>query len=117
MDHFFHEKPNEDVYISNIDTIEGNTKIMQSVVQHARTLNKAVYLFSIDGPVGKIAHVNFVPKHKITKAFTAKTWANAISAIIGGKAGGKDDVAQGVGVHVDKLGEALQTAERLYREA
>jgi len=97
--------------------LEGNTKIMQTIVQHARTLDKAVYLFSIDGPAGKVAHVNFVPKRNITKSFSAKTWANAVSGILGGKTGGKDDIAQGVGVNVDQLGEALQMAEKMYREA
>ncbi|KZT56563.1 hypothetical protein CALCODRAFT_524254 [Calocera cornea HHB12733] len=116
MDKFFEEKPNEDIYVASLDMLEGNTKIMQTIVQHARSVDKAVYLFSIDGPSGKVAHVNFVPKRIITKSFSAKTWANAIAEILGGKAGGKDDVAQGVGTNVDKLGEALEMAEKLFRD-
>ncbi|EJU04465.1 hypothetical protein DACRYDRAFT_20988 [Dacryopinax primogenitus] len=114
IDKHFQEKPNESVYLANIDSLEGNTKIMQSIVQHARTLNKAVYIFSVDVSAGKVAHVNFLPKHAITQSFSAKTWANAVSVILGGKAGGKDDVAQGVGVNVEKVDEALQLARNLY---
>lgn len=61
-------------------------------------------------------HLNFVPKADLTKSFTAKTWIAAVSAIVGGKGGGKDDGAQGVGSEVARVEEAIKEAEKVYNE-
>ncbi|KAG8966582.1 Alanine--tRNA ligase [Tulasnella sp. 419] len=110
---FFTQRPEANVYSANISA-EGNSKILGSVLLEARKLEKAVYLFSVDETSGKVAHVNFVPKSSISKDFTAKTWATAISEVIGGKAGGKDDSVQGVGTNLDQIEAALSLANSFY---
>lgn len=57
---------------------------MQAGTAQAKTLAKAVYLFSVTED-GKVTHLNFLPKSDISKTFTAKTWIGTVSAIIGGK--------------------------------
>ena len=57
---------------------------MQAAMLQAKELNKAAYFFSTTDE-GKVVHLNFVPKTDITKSFSAKTWIQPISAILGGK--------------------------------
>ncbi len=57
---------------------------MQAAVNQAKTLNKAAYFFSVSEEA-KVVHLNFVPKEEITKKFSAKTWIQPVSAIVGGK--------------------------------
>lgn len=57
---------------------------MQAGTTQAKTLDKAVYFFSVS-PEDRVVHLNFVPKADLSKTFTAKTWIAAVSAIVGGK--------------------------------
>ncbi|KDQ21195.1 hypothetical protein BOTBODRAFT_25615 [Botryobasidium botryosum FD-172 SS1] len=110
----FTENPNSNSYISHVD-VEGSPKILQSLVAQARTLQKAVFLFSVDSGAGKVAYLNYLPKTSISKEFNAKSWATSVADVLGGKGGGKDDSAQGVGTNIDKVSEAIQKAEAAYK--
>jgi alanyl-tRNA synthetase len=55
------------------------------MVLQARKLGKSVYVFSVDQDQGKVAHVNFVAEDAKAKGLDGRTWANAISDILGGK--------------------------------
>lgn len=50
-----------------------------------RKLGKSVYVFSVDSEQGKVAHVNFVADDAKAKGLDGREWANAVSAILGGK--------------------------------
>ena len=110
-----HFKDNEsaDSYISSIDA-QGNAKILQALVAQGRKLGKALYVFSVDAENGKVVHVNFVPPSLKSKGLDARQWATKISETVGGKAGGKDDSAQGVGVEVGKVEEAVTVAKSYF---
>jgi len=110
MESYFGEKPNETHYVTNIPDANANPKILQAVILKARTLDRGVYLFSSDQDTSKVAHINFVPKVRISKEFDAKTWSSSVAGLLGGKAGGKDDSAQGIGTEISKLEDALQVA-------
>ncbi|KAG6813654.1 hypothetical protein H0H92_008891 [Tricholoma furcatifolium] len=105
-------KDNEEAvaYVANLD-VDGNSKILQSVVAQGKKLGKAVYVLSVDAEGGKVAHVNYVPPSLKEKGLDARTWAARVTDIIGGKAGGKEDSAQGVGVEVSKVEEAFKAAQ------
>jgi alanyl-tRNA synthetase len=107
---YFKENPQAESYFAIID-VGGNAKILQAVVLQAKKLGKAVYVFSIDSEGGKVIHVNHVPESLRSKGFDARTWAARVTETLGGKAGGKEDGAQGVGVNIDKVKEALQVAQ------
>ncbi|KAH9055056.1 tRNA synthetases class II (A)-domain-containing protein [Lactarius vividus] len=107
---YFNDNPQAEAYFAIID-VEGNAKILQSVVLQAKKLGKAVYVFSVDSDGGKVIHVNHVPESLRSKGFDARTWATRVTETLGGKAGGKEDGAQGVGVHTDKVKEALEVAQ------
>lgn len=75
------------------------------MVAQGRKFGKAVYVFSGDG--SKVAHVNYIPPSVKAKGADARAWASKVCEVLGGKAGGKDDSAQGVGTNVDRIEEAV----------
>ena len=62
-------------------------QILQSVIAQAKKLGKAVYVFSADKEGGKVAHVNYVPPSLKEKGVDARTWANRVTEVLGGKVG------------------------------
>ncbi|KAI0000339.1 tRNA synthetases class II (A)-domain-containing protein [Russula vinacea] len=108
---YFHRNPQAEAYLAIID-VEGNAKILQAVVLQAKKLGKAVYVFSVDSEGCKVIHINHVPESLRSKGFDARTWADHVTETLGGKAGGKEDGAQGVGLNTDKVREALEVAQR-----
>ncbi|KAJ6593748.1 tRNA synthetases class II (A)-domain-containing protein [Mycena capillaripes] len=105
LQHFKDDESSE-VYVAILD-VDANAKILQSVVSQGKKLGKAVYVFSADLAGSKVAHVNYVPPSMKAKGADARAWATKVSEVLGGKAGGKDDSAQGVGTNVDKVDEAV----------
>ncbi|KAG5716331.1 Alanyl-tRNA synthetase [Termitomyces sp. T112] len=107
---YFKDDPEALAYITILN-VDGNSKILQSVVAQGKKLGKAVYVLSVDAEGGRIAHVNYVPPALKEKGLDARTWANRVTEIIGGKAGGKEDSAQGVGIEILKIKDALRSAQ------
>ncbi|KIP06586.1 hypothetical protein PHLGIDRAFT_128168 [Phlebiopsis gigantea 11061_1 CR5-6] len=112
---YFQEHPNAQVFFAELN-VDGNAKVLQSVVLQAKKLGKSVYVFSVDSDQSKVAHVNFVAEDAKAKGVDGRLWANAIADILGGKAGGKVDGAQGVGLNATKVQEALKVARAFYDE-
>ena len=110
-------------------------KILQNVVLQGRKLKRSVYVFSCDVEGTKVAHVNFVADDAKSKGLDARLWASHVSDILGGKvwflvhcvdvaatdqytvqAGGKEDGAQGVGVNVSRVSDAVEAAKAYFTE-
>ncbi|KIK68832.1 hypothetical protein GYMLUDRAFT_152556 [Collybiopsis luxurians FD-317 M1] len=106
---YFKENETAVSFIAVLD-VDGNSKILQNVVMQGRKLGKAVYVFSVDEASGKVAHVNFVPPSIRAKGADARTWATKVTDMIGGKAGGKEESAQGVGDDPSKITDAVNAA-------
>ncbi|SGY99551.1 BQ5605_C034g11290 [Microbotryum silenes-dioicae] len=109
---YFKANPEAEVFIASFEQAQANPKILQAGSLQAKALDKAAYLFSAED--GKVLHLNFVPKAMQSKAFNAKTWLTGVAAIVGGKGGGKDDSAQGVGSEPTKVQEAIEQAKKLF---
>ncbi|OBZ68342.1 Alanine--tRNA ligase [Grifola frondosa] len=108
---FFQSNESASAYFAIID-VDGNAKVLQSVVLQGKKLGKSVYVFSADLKGGKVAHVNHVSEAAKAKGLDARSWAAAVTEVVGGKAGGKEDGAQGVGVDVSRIEEALEVARK-----
>ncbi|KAF8161022.1 tRNA synthetases class II (A)-domain-containing protein [Crassisporium funariophilum] len=108
----FKDSEESHAYIAKLD-VDGNAKILQSLVSQAKLLGKALYVFSVDPETKKVAHANYVSPYMKTQGADARTWASCVTDILGGKAGGKEDSAQGIGLSDDKIEDAL-TAARQY---
>ncbi|WVQ81256.1 alanine-tRNA ligase [Cryptococcus sp. DSM 104549] len=113
---FFKENPNESVFAASFD-IGGAAKTLSAAVAAGKSLSKAVYVFSADPETGKVAHVNYLPKEVLDrKVLDAKTWLGEVSKVLGGKGGGRDDSATGVGSEVGKIDEAIVVAKTVYKK-
>ncbi|KLO11725.1 hypothetical protein SCHPADRAFT_998656 [Schizopora paradoxa] len=121
LNEHFKSNPSAEAYFAHLD-VDGNMKILQAVVTQAKKMKKAIYVFSSslpgseDGAEGKVVHVNHVPDAFRSKGIDGRTWASKVSEIIGGKAGGKEDGAQGVGTVTDKIQDALLVAQKHFEE-
>lgn len=123
---YFEENKDETFLVQEFD-VGSNSKALQAGIALLKKLNKAAYLFSAsvdtaaplaaDGttPKGKVAHVNFVPKHDVEKGLDAREWADLVCNSIGGKSGGKPEGAQGVGTEAGgAVQDAITGAKRFY---
>ncbi|OSX66173.1 hypothetical protein POSPLADRAFT_1064626 [Postia placenta MAD-698-R-SB12] len=110
---FFKREDTAEVYLTILDST-GNAKVLQAAVQHAKKLGKSIYVFSPDIASGKVAHVNYVSPTMKAKGLDARSWGSVVTEIVGGKAGGKEDTAQGVGLEPGKVKEALEAAQKYF---
>ncbi|KAH0552854.1 Alanine--tRNA ligase [Trichoglossum hirsutum] len=100
--------------------ISANAKALSDTISHVRTKAKdsTVYLFAVDElEGGKVVHGCYVSEHHASKGgVSAADWSSVVSAIVGGKAGGKSPTSQGIGNQVTKVDEAVDVAERWFAE-
>ncbi|KZV83020.1 tRNA synthetase class II [Exidia glandulosa HHB12029] len=108
----FKESPNSPAFVSVVEG--GNAKLLQSVLNQGKALDKPVYVFTVDDTGEKVMHAAFVPQTQISTSFDARVWASSVTDILGGKAGGKADTAQGVGANVTRLDEAVAVARKRF---
>lgn len=108
---YFKDNEKAGAYIALLD-VEGNSRILQNIVAQGRRQEKAVYVFSVDETGEKVSHVNYVSPSFKAKGADARTWASSVTDIIGGRSGGKEDSAQGVGTNGSRVQEALDKAEK-----
>jgi len=113
---FFTANPNARVCVLEVD-VGSMTKALQAALQHVtKQYQRAAYLFSVDKAEGKVVHVNLLPKGEVSKTFNCKEWIGAVSKIVGGRGGGKDEGAQAIGTDVTKVQEAIQEAKAYYEK-
>ncbi|KDR75441.1 hypothetical protein GALMADRAFT_249500 [Galerina marginata CBS 339.88] len=109
LQQYFKDNKTSDAYVALIEA-DGNAKILQSLISQARQLDKSLYVFSVDTANQKVAHANYVSPSLKSLGADARNWASQVTDVLGGKAGGKEDSAQGVGINIDKIQDALNLA-------
>ena len=82
----------------------------------ARHENAAILLASVDADAGKVAIVASCSKKVVAKGLKAGDWVREVSAILGGKGGGRPDSAQGGGSEPAKLNDAFSRAKEFAQE-
>ncbi|KAJ1944093.1 Alanine--tRNA ligase, partial [Linderina pennispora] len=101
------ESPEQDVFVVELPAAG---KAMSQVATFVKGLkSKAVYLLAVDG--ARVAHQCVVPKTLVQRGLKAGEWADAVSKIVGGKKGGKDESAQGSGTETARVAEAVAAAQ------
>lgn len=116
IDAFFAKNPNARVCVLSIEGAP--QKALQAALTHVTKMyQRAAYLFAPDATEKKVIHVNLLPKPDVSKTFGCKQWIADVSQVIGGRGGGKDESAQGVGTELNKLPEAIEKAARSYEAA
>jgi alanyl-tRNA synthetase len=90
---------------------DADGKLLQAVVEIFRT-KFAGPIFLAGSGGGRVSLVAAVPKD-LTSKFQAGKLIQEVAPIVGGKGGGRPDLAQGGGTDVSKLAEALEKAKGL----
>jgi alanine--tRNA ligase len=90
---------------------DADGKLLQAVVEHLRPkFSGPIFLAGTAG--GRVALIAAVPKD-LTAKFQAGKLIQEVAPIVGGKGGGRPDLAQGGGTDPSKVGEALEKAKAL----
>lgn len=100
------------VVLSFVDIDSGRALLDGMTYAKANLKDKAVYLLSPDISSGCVAHRCMVG-HCLTEQYGLKAsdWAEVVADKIGGKKGGKDDSAQGLGDTIAGLDQAIKVAQ------
>ncbi len=77
----------------------------------AKRPRHAVLLISPDESAGKLTVIASCPDVAIKRGLSAGDWVKVTAAALGGKGGGKPDLAQGGGTDLGKVKEALSAAK------
>ncbi len=111
----------EVVVVASIDSQDGGndrTALQQALSVFVQACPRsAVMVFNADTSENKVAVIAAVPKDLQAKGLRAGDWVRAVSEVVGGKGGGKPDLAQGGGTNVNKFKEAMQEAGRYAMKA
>jgi alanyl-tRNA synthetase len=76
----------------------------------------AIMLLSTDLSENKVSIAAAVPKPIIDNGLKSGDWVRAVSAVVGGKGGGRPDAAQGGGTDPSKINDAVEQAINTARE-
>ncbi|CAR22366.1 alanine--tRNA ligase [Lachancea thermotolerans CBS 6340] len=95
--------------------IPTNAKAITEAVNHMKTSakDKSIYLFTGDD---RVAHGCYISDVALEKGIDGRALLNTVSSNIGGKAGGKGNVFQGVGDKPEGIETAVKEVENLFRE-
>lgn len=116
---YFAKDENKDAnYFVGQLPISANTKAVSEVMNHFKSKDKTktIYLFGGSPAEGAVVHGVYVGTDLSSKGVTAEQWSGAVSAVVGGKAGGKEPTRQGQGTNADKIDEAVETARKWLEE-
>lgn len=103
------------LYFAKFISIPANAKAITEAINHIKSSakGKSIYLLNGNDPKGKVAHGCYISDEALAKGIDGATLARKVSSIIGGKAGGKGNVFQGMGdkqIAVDQAIAEIETA-------
>jgi alanyl-tRNA synthetase len=101
------------VVVTTIDA-GGDRQALQSAVNTVTQScpRSAVMLFDVLQAEGKVSLIGAVPKGLIEKGLKAGDWVRVTSEVLGGKGGGKPEMAQGGGTNVGMVKDAIAAARQ-----
>ncbi|KAI4200754.1 MAG: hypothetical protein LQ346_002312 [Caloplaca aetnensis] len=116
---FFEGKEGQEkkVYVGRLPGV-ANAKALGEALNwvKGKGKDKVVYLFATEGEEaredGRVVHGCYVPEKVSKQGASATEWANTVSSIVGGKAGGKGATSIGNGTQPGKVDEAVEAATR-----
>jgi alanyl-tRNA synthetase len=103
-------------YLVKYVDISANAKSITEAINFIKSKNpeKSIYLFT--GNSDKVAHGCYISNYAIEKGVNASDLAKHAADFIGGKAGGKGNVVQGMGDKLDGVQSAVDELEKILKE-
>ncbi|KAJ3193439.1 Alanine--tRNA ligase [Irineochytrium annulatum] len=112
---YFESHPQAAYVVMDLN-VGSNGKAVSSAIAHIKTLSKSALLVSMDAGAGKISYSAVVSAQGVEKGLKAVEWANVVAGLVEGKAGGKDDAAQGAGSHKGDVSKIIFKADEHARK-
>lgn len=109
------EKSKQAYFVAHVP-IGANAKAITDAINLIKKLHKDRSLYLVTGTSDKVAHGCYVSDEAIAKGVDATELAKAVTAHIGGKAGGKGNVVQGMGDNVAGIDAAVDAVAQLFAE-
>ncbi|KAL9018924.1 MAG: hypothetical protein Q9185_003758 [Variospora sp. 1 TL-2023] len=111
---FAAEGKNTKVYVGRLPGVGANAKALGEALNwvKGKSKDKLVYLFAADEEGGKVVHGCHVSEEASKQGASATEWADAVSGVVGGKAGGKGATSIGNGTEPGKVDEAVEVARK-----
>ncbi|KAJ7743967.1 hypothetical protein DFH07DRAFT_943145 [Mycena maculata] len=107
---YFQTNPGAESYVGVLDT-NGNPSALHEIISRVKTLDKALYLFSVDAAGSKVAHANYIPLVLREKAASGKIWMETVMEHIGGRNWGDHESTQGINLKPNDLVSAIGPAK------
>ncbi|CAB4254860.1 similar to Saccharomyces cerevisiae YOR335C ALA1 Cytoplasmic and mitochondrial alanyl-tRNA synthetase, required for protein synthesis [Maudiozyma barnettii] len=114
---YFTENPDAKYFVKFID-IPTNAKAITEAVNYMKTSakDKSMYLFTGNDPEGRLSHGCYISDDALSTGIEGPALAKEVSNIIGGKAGGKGNVFQGMGDKPSEVNKAVEEVTKLLSE-
>ncbi|KAI9218987.1 Ala1 alanyl-tRNA synthetase [Blastocladiella britannica] len=104
----FFADPEAAPFLVRVLNVGGNTKALTAALNSVKgRTGKAALLLAVDGE--KVSYHAYVEKSLHGK-LQADSWAKVVSETVGGKMGGKQELAQGAGAGIDSVDQAVEAA-------
>ena len=105
-------------YVGYVD-IPSNPKAITEAINYIKSfteIERSIYLFTGKRNERKVAHGCYLSNELLAKGIEGETLIKAVSSIIGGKAGGKGNVFQGVGEDPENIENAISKINNIFKE-
>lgn len=114
----YFEANKDATYFVKAINIPTNAKAITEAVNYLKSSakDKTIYLLTGNDPEGKIAHGCYISNEAIEKGVDGAALAKKVSSIIGGKAGGKGNVFQGMGDKQTEAENAVAEISAVFKE-
>ena len=105
-----------DVKVVVAEAMSGNPNLLRQLIDQMRKKSNAVAaLLGLKQGENKVVLVAGVSKELVDRGIHAGEWIGEVATIVGGRGGGKADMAQAGGKDISKLAEALEVAKSSVR--
>lgn len=109
------EKSKAAFFVAHVP-IGANAKAITEAINLIKKLHKDKSLYLVIGTTDKVAHGCYISDEAISKGVNANDLASAVASHIGGKAGGKGNVVQGMGDKPEGISAAVDAVTKLLSE-
>lgn len=114
---FFDSNQDAEYLVKHIN-IPVNGKAITEAINYMKVSakDKSIYILTGNGSEGKVGHGCYISDVAIQKGVDGSSLAKQVSDIIGGKAGGKGNVFQGVGDKPTEIDHAIDNLQKTFQE-
>lgn len=116
VNNWLNDKENASSFLVAHVPITANAKAITEAINLIKKQDKTKSIYLLTGETDKVAHGCYVSDEAIVKGINANELAKAVSENIGGKAGGKGNIVQGMGDKPQGINTAIEEVTKLFKE-